>query len=406
MNNHPHSLPLLRQTHIDNQIIVIRSDLNVPIKNGIVADDTRIKESLETFAYCLSRKSKIIIISHLGRPVEGGSNDENEQYSLKPVANSLSHLLNKQVEFVSNWENFDFKQSNCEVFLLENIRFNAGETDCDDALSQKIANLGDALVIDAFGTSHRKHASTYGAVYYAKKACAGFLLEKEVDSLNKALNKPKPPVLAIVGGAKVSSKLLVIKNLIDKVHHIILGGGIINTFLLAQGYKVGNSLVEKNLVGEAKDILNKAKEKMCEIHLPTDVMTTKDFNNPVVVECKKITQVVDDDIIMDIGYVSAKNLESIVSKCQTILWNGPIGVFEQEKFANGTKSLTSAICKQTDGGAFSIAGGGDTISAINQFNASNHISYISTGGGAFLEFIEGKQLPVVQVLLEKNGKSE
>lgn len=337
-----------------------------------------------------------MVMSHLGRPTEG---EENEEFSLAPAAVWLSERLGKPVTLVKNWINGVEIQPG-EVKLLENVRFLNGEKENDDALSQKMADLCDVYVMDAFATAHRKAASTYGVGMLAKESAAGLLLEKELTALTKAISYPESPMVAIVGGAKVSTKLTVLNALLDKVDHLITGGGITNTLLLAKGYKVGKSLVEKDLVPEAKKLLKRAEEEGKEIPLPIDVVVGTEFSAEAKAEVKGIDEVGPDDMIMDIGPKTSELYQQILMKAKTIVWNGPIGVFEFENFADGTKALGEAIAKSD---AFSIAGGGDTVAAIETFGLTDQISYISTGGGAFLELLEGEVLPVIE-MLEKRAK--
>ncbi len=368
--------------------VFIRADLNVPQDDaGNITEDTRIRASVPAIEHALKAGAAVMVTSHLGRPTEGEFKPED---SLAPVAKRLSELLGKPVRLQQNWVDGGFDIAPGEVVMLENCRLNKGEKKCDDALSQKIAALCDVWAHDAFGTSHRAEATTYGAGKYAKIACAGPLLAAELDALGKALNAPAKPLAAIVAGSKVSTKLTILEALADKVDQLIVGGGIANTFLLAAGKKIGKSLAEPDLLDAAKKVMAKVK-----VPLPTDVVCAKEFSPTAVATVKNIDDVADDDMILDIGPDSAKALAETLKKAGTIVWNGPVGVFEFDQFGNGTKTLAMAIA---DSPAFSIAGGGDTLAAIAKYNIADKVSYISTGGGAFLEFLEGKQLPAVEIL--------
>ena len=376
--------------------VLVREDLNVPIHNGEITSDARLVAALPTIEAILEKGGAVMVMSHLGRPTEG---EESEEFSLAPAAVWLSERLGKPVTLVKNWINGVEIQPG-EVKLLENVRFLKGEKANDDALSQKMANLCDVYVMDAFATAHRKAASTYGVGMLAKESAAGLLLEKELTALTKAISHPESPMVAIVGGAKVSTKLTVLNALLDKVDQLITGGGITNTLLLAKGYKVGKSLVEKDLVPEAKKLLKRAEEEGKEIPLPIDVVVGTEFSAEAKAEVKGIDEVGSDDMIMDIGPKTSELYQQILMKAKTIVWNGPVGVFEFENFAEGTKALGEAIAKSD---AFSIAGGGDTVAAIETFGLTDQISYISTGGGAFLELLEGEVLPAIE-MLEKRAK--
>ena len=385
------SIPEMSNLDITGKRVLIREDLNVPIKNGKITSDARIQAALPTIKAAINSGAKVLVMSHLGRPTEG---EYSEEYSLAPVAAHLSELLGKDVPLIKNWLD-GVTLANGEVALCENVRFNVGEKKNDDALAKKMAKLCDIFVMDAFGTAHRAQASTHGIAKYAPTACAGPLLAAELSALGKALNKPEKPVIAIVGGAKVSSKLTVLESLSDVVDQLIVGGGIANTFLAAKGYNVGKSLYEPDLVDTAKALLNKIK-----IPLPSDVVVATEFSETASATVKAVDQVNDNEMIMDIGPHSATHLRTLINQARTIVWNGPMGVFEFDQFGEGTMALSLAIA---DSPAFSIAGGGDTLAAVDKYNIKDKVSYISTGGGAFLEFIEGKELPAVAILTERNA---
>lgn len=372
--------------------LLIREDLNVPVKNGKVTSDVRILASLPTIKHAMAAGAKVMLMSHLGRPTEG---EYDEQYSLKPVADHLSTLLGKTVPLVKDWLD-GVELNNGDVVLCENVRFNAGEKKDNEALSQKMAALCDIYVMDAFGTAHRAQASTHGVARFAPVACAGPLLANELDALAKATTNPAKPVVAIVGGSKVSSKLTVLESLSKVVDQLIVGGGIANTFLAAAGKPVGKSLYEADLVEEAKRLM-----ALTHIPMPVDVVVAKEFAETAEATLKLVDDVAEDDMILDIGPQTSKLFESILSDAKTIVWNGPVGVFEFDQFGEGTKFLSLAIANSD---AFSIAGGGDTLAAVDKYQITEKVSYISTGGGAFLEFLEGKQLPAVTVL-EARAKS-
>ena len=386
----------LESLDLDGKRVLVREDLNVPIHNGEITSDARLVATIPTIEAILKRGGAVMLMSHLGRPAEG---EENEAFSLAPVAVWFSEHLGQPVTLVKNWINgVEIKPG--EVKLLENVRFLKGEKGNDEALSQKMANLCDVYVMDAFATAHRKAASTYGVGMLAKESAAGLLLEKELAALTKAVSNPESPMVAIVGGAKVSTKLTVLNALLDKVDQLITGGGITNTLLLAKGYKVGKSLVEKDLVADAKRLLKRAEEEGKEIPLPIDVVVGTEFSAEAKAEVKNIDEIGPDEMIMDIGPKTSELYRQILTKAKTIVWNGPVGVFEFENFADGTKALGQAIAES---GAFSIAGGGDTVAAIETFGLTDKISYISTGGGAFLELLEGEVLPAIE-MLEKRAK--
>lgn len=374
--------------------ILIREDLNVPVKNGKVTSDARIQASLPTIKQAMEAGGKVMLMSHLGRPTEG---EYNEEFSLKPVADHLGQLLGKPVRLVKEWlDGVDIASG--EVVLCENVRFNAGEGKNNEELSKKMAAICDVYVMDAFGTAHRAQASTHGVAKYAPIACAGPLLAAELEALSKALDKPKRPMVAIVAGSKVSTKLTVLESLSKVVDQLIVGGGIANTFVKAAGYPVGKSLCENDLIETAQQLTNAAKANGGDIPLPIDVVVGKEFSETTPATLKQVNEVSDDDMIFDVGPETSKKFATILKNAGTIVWNGPVGVFEFDQFGEGTKALAQAIAESD---AFSIAGGGDTLAAIDKYNVSDKISYISTGGGAFLEFLEGKTLPAVAILEER-----
>lgn len=390
------SLSFKRITDLDlaGKRVLIRADLNVPVKNGKVTSDTRIRASLPTIEHCLRAGAKVMVMSHLGRPTEGEYSDE---FSLKPVADRMTWLLGRKVPLVKDWLNgVDLHPR--EVVLFENVRFNKGEKKDDEELSKKIAALCDIYVMDAFGTAHRAEASTHGVGRFAPEACAGLLLAAELDALSKALENPERPLLAIVGGSKVSTKLTVLDSLASKVDQLIVGGGIANTFIAAAGHPVGKSLYEADLIPEAKRLMEQAKAKGAEIPVPTDVVCAKEFSESAQATVKKVGDVAEDDLILDIGPETAARYAEMVKAAGTIVWNGPVGVFEIDQFGEGTRTLAMAIAES---GGYSIAGGGDTLAAIEKYGIGDRVSYTSTGGGAFLEFLEGKTLPAVAMLEER-----
>jgi phosphoglycerate kinase len=383
---------VLKMTDLDlnGKRVLIRQDLNVPIKNGEVTSDKRIVASLPTIIYAIKAGARVMITSHLGRPTAG---EFDEKFSLEPVAKHLAELLGQPVTLERNWlEGVEIESG--EVVLCENVRFNEGEKENDEVLSKKMAALCDVCVQDAFGTAHRAHASTYGVAQYAPIACAGPLLIGELEALGKALDNPKRPMVAVVGGSKVSTKLTVLDALSKIVDQLVVGGGIANTFIAAQGHGVGQSLCEHDLIPTAQSLMEK-----CEIPIPVDVVCGKEFSEFAVAETKSSNSVASDDMIFDIGPNSINELAEIMRNAGTIVWNGPVGVFEFDQFASGTMILANAIAESE---AFSIAGGGDTLAAVDKFNIEDKISYISTGGGAFLEFLEGKKLPVVEILEKRS----
>jgi len=384
-------MTVLKMTDLDLQgkRVLIREDLNVPVKDGAVKSDARILASLPTIKLALEKGAAVLVCSHLGRPEEGVYSEED---SLKPVADYLSKALGREVPLIKDYlEGVEVQPG--ELVLLENVRFNKGEKKNTDELAQKYAALCDVFVMDAFGTAHRAQGSTHGVAKFAKVACAGPLLAAELDALGKALDKPQRPMVAIVAGSKVSTKLDVLTSLADICDQLIVGGGIANTFLAAAGYKVGKSLHEADLIDTAKAIAAKVA-----VPLPVDVVVAKEFAESAEATVKAIADVADDDMILDIGPKTAAMFGEMLKASQTILWNGPVGVFEFDQFGNGTKVLAQAIAQSP---AFSIAGGGDTLAAIDKYGVAEQISYISTGGGAFLEFVEGKVLPAVEVLEQR-----
>ena len=375
--------------------VLIRQDLNVPIKDGKVTSETRIRASLPTIQYALKQGACVMIMSHLGRPAEG---EYDAQYSLQPVADRMSELLGQPVQLQQNWLD-GVEVDTGKVVLCENVRFNSGEKKNDPQLGQQMAQLCDVFVMDAFGTAHRAQASTHAVAEFATIACAGPLLAGELEALGKALDNPDKPMLAIVGGSKVSTKLTVLESLSKIVDQLIVGGGIANTFIAAAGYPVGKSLYEADLVEEAKRLMEAAKSRGSEIPVPTDVVCAKQFSDSAVATVKKVNEVEDDDLILDIGPETTAHFATIINAAKTIVWNGPVGVFEIEQFSHGTHELSKAIAASS---GFSIAGGGDTLAAIELYGIGDKVSYMSTGGGAFLEFLEGKQLPAV-AMLEQRG---
>ena len=393
-------MSVLKMTDLDlhGKRVLIRQDLNVPIKDGKVASDKRIVASLPTIEQAMNAGAKVMVMSHLGRPTVG---EYDEQFSMIPVGEHMSALLGHIVEMVKDWVNGVGSMNNGDVVLCENVRFNAGEKKNDDELSKKMAALCDIYVMDAFGTAHRAQASTHGVAKYAPVACAGPLLAGELEALGKALDDPARPMAAIVGGSKVSTKLTVLESLSGVVDQLIPGGGIANTFIAASGFNVGKSLVEEDLIPEAKRLMEAARAKGGEIPVPTDVVVGKEFSESAKAVVKKVEDVADDDMIFDIGPETAARFADMMKSAGTIVWNGPVGVFEFDQFGEGTRILGMAIA---DSDAFSIAGGGDTLAAVDKYNISDKVSYISTGGGAFLEFLEGKKLPAVAMLEERASK--
>lgn len=386
---------LVEKGELKGKRVFIRADLNVPQDaKGNITEDTRIRASMPAVEMALKAGAAVMVTSHLGRPTEG---EFNESESLLPVAKRMSELLGQPVELKRDWiDGVDVGPG--QVVLLENARFNKGEKKNDDALSKKMAALCDVYVNDAFGTAHRAEATTYGIAQYAPVACAGPLMAAELDALGKAVGHPAHPLMAVVGGAKVSGKLTILKTLGEKVDNLIVGGGIANTFLKAVGYEIGRSLVEEELLEEAKSIMDMMNNRGATVPIPVDVVCAKEFAASAPASVKKVDAVEADDMILDIGPETAKMLADLIGKAGTIVWNGPVGVFEFDQFGSGTKAVSLAIA---DSKAYSIAGGGDTLAAIAKYDIGNKISYISTGGGAFLEFLEGKTLPAVEILMQR-----
>ncbi|QJQ05544.1 phosphoglycerate kinase [Undibacterium piscinae] len=389
---------LIAAHQLQGKRVFIRADMNVPQDDsGKITEDTRIRASVPAIQQALKAGAAVMVTSHLGRPTEGEFKPED---SLAPVAQRLSELLGMTVELKQNWLD-GVEVAPGQVVLLENCRVNKGEKKNDDALAQKMAALCDIYVNDAFGTAHRAEASTHGIAKYAAVVCAGPLLSAELDALGKALGAPARPLVAIVAGSKVSSKLTILKSLADKVDNLIVGGGIANTFMLAAGLKIGKSLAEANLVDEAKAIIDMMAKRGASVPIPTDVVCAKEFSPTAVATVKAVSEVEDDDMILDIGPVTAAKFAAQIEQSGTIVWNGPVGVFEFDQFGNGTKTLAMAIAASK---GFSIAGGGDTLAAIAKYQITDQVGYISTGGGAFLEFLEGKTLPAVEILLQRAAK--
>jgi phosphoglycerate kinase len=373
--------------------VLIREDLNVPVADGVVTSDARIRAALPTIKAALDANAAVMLVSHLGRPTEG---QPEEKFSLRPVADHLGQLLNRDVPLLSDWiEGVDVEPGH--IVMLENVRFLAGEKKCDDTLARKMAALCDIYVMDAFGTAHRAQASTYGVAEHAPVACAGPLLAAELEALAKAMDKPKRPFVAIVGGSKVSTKLTVLGALADVVDCLIVGGGIANTFIAAAGHSVGKSLYEPDMQVTARDLAANADDR-AEIPVPDDVVVANEFSAGATATTKAVDAVDADELILDIGPDTAARFADIIANAGTIIWNGPVGVFEFDQFGSGTKVLAEAIAASD---AFSVAGGGDTLAAIDKYGVADKISYISTGGGAFLEFVEGKTLPAVAILEER-----
>ena len=383
------TLTLMTDLDLKDKRVLIREDLNVPIVNGKITSAARLKAAVPSVRHALDQGAQVILMSHLGRPKEG---EFSEEFSLAPVADYLENLLGEKVVLINDWET-ELIPSAHPLVMLENVRFNVGEKRNEDSLAKGYAKLCDIFVMDAFGTAHRAQASTHGVAKYAPVVCAGPLLHKELNALEQALADPAGPIVAIVGGSKVSTKLMVLESLADKVDQLIVGGGIANTFLAAAGKPVGKSLYETDLIPAAKALMLKAN-----IPLPTDVVVGKEFSSSANAVVKSVDDVAEDDMIFDIGPESANHLATMMKTMGTIIWNGPVGVFEFAQFGNGTEVLARAIAKSD---AFSIAGGGDTLAAVDKYNISDQVSYISTGGGAFLEYVEGKQLPAVAILEQR-----
>jgi len=390
-------MSVIKMTDLDlaGKRVLIRQDLNVPIKDGIVSSATRIDASIPTIKHCIEAGAQVMLMSHLGRPTEG---EPAAEFSLFPVVNYLTDALGKEVKLVTDYLETKPTLKNGDVVVLENVRFNAGEKKNEDDLSKAYAALCDVYVMDAFGTAHRAQASTHGVAKFAPIACAGPLLSGELEALGKALDNPARPMVAIVGGSKVSTKLTVLESLSKIVDQLIVGGGIANTFIAADGHNVGKSLYEEDLVQTAQDLKAAAEAKGGSIPVPSDVVCAKEFAETAEATLKNVSEVADDDMIFDIGPDTAAALAEILKNAGTIVWNGPVGVFEFDQFGEGTKTIAMAIAESS---AFSIAGGGDTLAAVDKYGIADKVSYISTGGGAFLEFLEGKVLPAVAILEER-----
>jgi phosphoglycerate kinase len=382
----------LSDLNLKGKRVLIREDFNVPIREGRVVSDTRIRAALPTIELAISRGAQVILMSHLGRPIEG---TYNREYSLQPVATHLSELMGRPVDLLANWQS-GHSMADGDVVLMENVRFNSGETANHRDLAKAYGALCDIFVMDAFGTAHRAQASTYGVAEFAPVACAGPLLTAELDALKKVLTSPTSPVVAIVGGAKVSTKLMLLEKLADSVDHLIVGGGIANTFLAAAGKPVGRSLCEPDLIPVAQALMTRVK-----VPLPTDVVVATECSADATAKVVPVDAVADHEMILDIGPESAVNLANTITSMETIVWNGPLGVFELDQFAEGTKVVSLAIANSA---AFSIAGGGDTLAAVDKYGIADQVSYISTGGGAFLEYIEGRELPAVAMLKRRYQK--
>jgi len=388
---------VIKMTDLDlsGKRVLIRADLNVPVTDGKVTSDARITASMATITYALKAGAKVMVTSHLGRPEEGVYSAEN---SLQPVVDVISAKLNKTIRLVKDWTEGGFEVAAGELVVLENCRFNKGEKKSTDELSQKYAKLCDIFVMDAFGTAHRAEASTHGVAKFAPIAAAGILLVNELDALTKALLSPARPMVAIVGGSKVSTKLTVLESLSEKVDQMVVGGGIANTFLKAAGNEVGKSLCEDDLVPVARTLMDKMTQRGATIPIAVDVVCGKKFDAKEVAIKKDVASVVADDMIFDIGSKSANEIAEIIKNAGTVVWNGPVGVFEFDQFGEGTKTIALAIAKTK---AFTLAGGGDTIAAIQKYGIEDQVDYISTAGGAFLEFLEGKKLPAVEILEQR-----
>jgi phosphoglycerate kinase len=383
---------------LNGKTVFIRTDMNVPLKDGKVSDDTRIRAGLSTIKYALDNGANVIVATHLGRPTEG---EVAPADMVKPVADDLAKLLGVNVPVISDWQDNGVNFSASKVVMLENVRCNKGEKKNVDELGKQYAALCDIFCYDAFATAHRAEASTNAVGNNAKEVCAGLLMSKELDSLAKAVATPTKPVVAVVAGSKVSTKLTILDNLADKVDVLIVGGGILNTFMLAKGAKIGASLAEADLVAEAKKVMDKMEARGAKVPLPQDVVVATEFSANAKATEKSVANVADNEMILDIGPKFADELANILKNAGTIIWNGPVGVFEFDQFANGTKVVAQAIA---DSKGFSLAGGGDTIAAINKFDIFDKISYVSTAGGALLEFLEGKELPAVTLLTSRYSK--
>jgi phosphoglycerate kinase len=389
-------MKVLRMSQLDlaGKRVLIREDLNVPVKDGVVTSDARIRAALPTIKLALSKGARVILLSHLGRPEEGKADPE---LSLEPVAKHLSGLLGQKVPLVKDYLDGVSVEPG-QVVLCENVRFNKGEKKDKEDLAKQYAALCDVFVMDAFGTAHRAEGSTHGVARFAPVACAGPLLEGELDALERALEKPQRPLVAIVAGSKVSTKLTILESLLEKVDRLIVGGGIANTFLAAQGIPVGKSLAELDMLDTCRKLLARAKERGADIPLPTDVVVATEFAATAHADVRDVNDVQPGEMILDIGPDTAETLAKLIAESGTVLWNGPVGVFEFDQFGEGTRAIANAIATSK---AFSLAGGGDTLAAIEKYGVEEGISYISTGGGAFLEFVEGKRLPAVAALEER-----
>jgi phosphoglycerate kinase len=391
-------MPILTLSALDltNKRVLIREDFNVPLQDGAISDDTRIRASLPGIKQALSRKARLLLVSHLGRPTEG---QFDEKESLAPVARRLSELLNMEVPLKRDWLDGVSVEPG-QLVLLENCRFNKGEKKDDEALAKKMAALCDIYVNDAFATAHRAEASTHAIAKFAPIACAGPLLSAELDALGRALSNPRRPLVAIVGGSKVSTKLTILAELAKKVDQLIVGGGIANTFMLAAGMAIGKSLSEPELVEEARKVTAELKRKGGDVPLPLDVVCAKEFSASAVATTKNANEVAADDLILDVGPKTAARFAELLKQAGTIVWNGPVGVFEYDQFAGGTRAIAQAVATSP---GFSVAGGGETVAALAKFGVTDKIGYVSTAGGAFLEFLEGKKLPAVEIL-EQRGR--
>lgn len=393
------SIPQMSDFDLKGKRVLIRVDFNVPMKNGVITSDLRIRAALPTIKQALKTGAKVMLASHFGRPSESAY---EEAFSLAPVAACLSTLLKRDVPLIQNWLD-GVNMGNADIVLLENVRFNHGETENNVELSKKMASLCDVFVMDAFATAHRMESSTCGIIKYAKEVCAGPLLLSELDALAKIMDKPARPVVAIVGGSKVSTKLALLDSLVKKVDALIIGGGIANTFLAAEGYTVGKSLYEPDLIDEAERLTIEAKERKAEIPIPVDVVVAERLTEDTEGYVRLVSQIDDTEKVFDIGPDTVKIFCSLIKKAKTILWNGPIGAFELEEFSHGTEAIAKAIAESK---AFKVAGGGDTLAAIEKYHIYDKIDYISTGGGAFLTVLEGKKLPVIGALEDRMAKNE
>jgi phosphoglycerate kinase len=394
-------MPIIKMSDLTlkNKRVLLREDLNVPLKNGQITSDIRIRAAIPTIKQALQAGAKVILMSHLGRPEEGVF---SEPFSLAPIAACLSKLLDQEVPLIQNWIN-GLPKGEHNLVLLENVRFNTGEKENKPEIAKKMAALCDIFVMDAFATAHRAEASTCGVIEYAPIACAGPLLLAELQALQNIMDKPKKPIVAIVGGSKVSTKLALLDALSQKVDILIIGGGIANTFIVAEGYTVGRSLYEPDLIDEAERLTMNAKQRGAEIPIPTDVIVADKLTEDAESSVRLISQIDDNERIYDLGPDTIKKIVGIIKKAKTILWNGPVGAFEIEQFGEGTEAIAQAIAESK---GFSVAGGGDTLAAIEKYHISDKINYISTGGGAFLSFLEGKSLPAIDALEKHAAKHE